>query len=190
MDKVLFVSCDKLKKSTPIDYNVDDSILKPYIYRAQDIVVHQYLGTRLYDRLKTDVINSTLSGSYLTLFETYVQPAVIERAFYEALPFISLKLTNKSIVRGNSEWSIEADINDLKFLRNTVLDMAQFYGERLIDYLKQNNNLFVELSQNSGIDELQPQRKAYFGGLYTGEGNSDDCLFGLGLSRQEKRNWK
>jgi len=48
---VLFVSEDTIKKSTTINGNVDVELLLPYIKVAQDIHIHQLLGTDLYDKI-------------------------------------------------------------------------------------------------------------------------------------------
>jgi hypothetical protein len=177
---VRFISTDRLKSNTPIQQNVDDDLLKPYISKAQDTHVHQYLGTDLYNALKTKVINNTLAGDYLALMEDYIQPVLVEWAFYEVLPFVSLKITNKSIGRGNADYLSEADLNDLKYLRQTVMDIARFQGERLIGYLKENSSLFPEYQTNSGLDKIQPQySQNFFGGIYTGK-SINECGFGLG----------
>ena len=44
---VLFISEETIKKSTTINGNVDIELLLPYIKVAQDIHVHQLLGTDL-----------------------------------------------------------------------------------------------------------------------------------------------
>lgn len=182
MATVMLLSVDRLKKNTPIQENVDDNLIKPYIYRAQTTHIHQFLGTDLYNRILSDVQNNTISGSYKTLLDDYIIPALIEWSFYEVLPFISLKLTNKSIGRGNADYLVEANLEDLKYLRNTIRDMARFQSERLIGYLKENSNLFIEYNTNSGLDKLQPQySQNFFGGIYTGRNNgNDDCSWGTG----------
>ncbi len=180
MATVILLSTDKLKKNTPLQENIDDDILKPYIQRAQVTYIQQYLGTDLYDKILSDVQAGTIAGVYKTLLDDYIQPVLIEWSFYEALPFISLKLTNKTIGRGNADYLIEGDLEDLKYLRNTVRDMGRFLAERLIGQLKENSNLYPEYNTNSGLDKIQPQySQNLFGGVYTGQGRSG-CDFGLG----------
>ena len=179
MATILLLSTDKLKKNTPIEQNVDDSVLKPYIKKSQDTHIQQILGTDLYNKILTDVQAGTITGDYKTLLDDYIQPCLIEWSFYEVLPFISLKITNKSIGRGNADYLAEADLSDLKYLRNTVRDIAQFYGERIIGYLRQYSNNFPEYSTNSGLDKIVPNSKSYFNGVYLGGGRSKDCDWGL-----------
>lgn len=171
---VRFISTDLLKKRTPIDGNVDGDILNNYILKAQETHIQQILGTDLYNALKTKVQSSTVTGDYITLMNDYVQPALIEYSFYECLPFISLRLTNKSIVRGNSDYSTEADLDDLKYLRSTVRDVAEFYGERCVKYLKSDRSRFPEYMTNSTLDKMKPSGSAYFTGIYI-PGSNNGC---------------
>lgn len=180
MSRVLLLSTAKLKKNTPIQSNVDDDILVNFIYNAQSTHIHQILGTDLYNRILNDVQNQNISGNYKTLLDDFIQPALIEWSFYEALPFISLKITNKSIVRGNADYSIEGDLNDLRYLRNSVRDTAEYYSETAIGHIKEYNHLYPEYLTNSGLDKRIPNSSAYFNGVYLGNGRSKDCNWGLG----------
>ena len=180
MARVLLLTTDKLKANTPIQQNVDDSIIKPYIYKSQETHIQQYLGTDLYNKILSDVQSGSISGNYKTLLDDYIQPALIEWSFYEVMPFISLKITNKTIGRGNADYLAEGDLTDLKYLRQTVRDVAEFYGERVIGYLRQYSNNFPEYSTNSGLDKIVPNSKSYFNGVYLGGGRSKDCDWGTG----------
>jgi hypothetical protein len=181
MPRVLFIGAARIKKQTPIQQNVDDDLISNYIFRAQETYIHQYLGTDLYDKIKTLMLANNLTGVYKTLMDDYITPCLIEWSFYEVMPFISLKLTNKSIGRGNADYLAEADLNDLKYLRQTVRDVATFYGERLIGYLKENSSLYPEYQTNSGLDKLQPQyRQGFFGGVFIPSNRKDDCSWGTG----------
>lgn len=182
MARVLLLSTYRLKKNTPIEQNVSDDILNPYIYKAQETHIHQYLGTDLYNKIMEKVEDGSITtpSVYKTLLDDFIVPCLIEWSFYEVLPFISLKITNKSIGRGNAEFLSEGDLDDLKYLRQTVRDVAEFYGERIIGHLKQYSNLFPEYQTNSGLDKIIPNSSAYFSGVYLGGGRSKSCNWGLG----------
>ena len=94
---VLFVSEDTIKKSTTINGNVDVELLLPYIKVAQDIHIHQLLGTDLYDKIQADITGDTLTGNYKTFTDDYIQPVLIHYALYECLPFLSYKIWSKTI---------------------------------------------------------------------------------------------
>lgn len=185
MGRVLFLSTYRLKKNTPIQQNVDDDLLNPYIYKAQETHIQQILGTNLYDALSNMIINNTIGSpqniNYKTLLDDYIGPCLIEYSFYEVMPFISLKITNKSIVRGNAEFAAEGDLTDLKYLRQTVADIAQFYAQRLSNFIKQYNYNYPEYFTNSGLDKIVPNSTSYFNGVYIpGTGRYSSCSWGLG----------
>lgn len=174
--KVLFIGSARVKKDTPIQQNVDDDLIQNYIYRAQETHIHQILGTDLYNKLKSLVMSNNVSGSYKVLMDDFIKPTLTEWTFYEIMPFISMKITNKSIGRGNADYLAEADLNDLKYLRQTVRDMAEFYSQRTIGHIKEYVHLYPEYQTNSGLDKLQPIfKQGFFGGVYTGGGRSKDC---------------
>ena len=179
MGRVLLTSTYRLKRSTPIHHNVDDDLLNPYIFKAQEVHIQQILGTNLYNKIMNDVVANNISGSYLTLLNDYIVPCLIEWTFYETMPFISLKITNKTIGRGNADYMAEGDLNDLKYLRQTVRDLAEFYGQRIIGYLKQYSNQFPEYTTNSGLDKIVPNSSNYFSGVYLGGGRSQNCRWGI-----------
>lgn len=173
------ISASLLKSRTPIEQNVSDDILTNYIYKAQETRIQAYLGTNLYRVLLSEIEADTISGVNKTLLYDYVRPTLIEWSFYEAMPFISLKITNKSIGRGTADYLAEGNLDDLKYLRNSARDLAEFYGERLILFLKEHSNDYPAYLTNSGLDQMPPQTKSYFGGVYLGGGKSRDCGWGL-----------
>ena len=181
--KVLFITARKLKENTTIDSNVDDDLLVPYILKSQDIHIHQTLGTDLYNLLKTQVSGATLTVPNTTLLEDYIQPALIEWALYESLPFIALKLNNKTLGRNNGEFLEAGSLEDLKYIRNASRDLAEFYTQRIIGFIKENINDYPTYHTNTGLDKIVPNSSSYFGGIYLGNGRSKDCDFGLDLPR-------
>lgn len=161
---VLFISEDKLKKSTTINGNVDVELLRPYMKVAQDLHIWTKLGSRLYEKLQNDITAGTLAGNYETLVNEYIQDALVHWTLYEAIPFLGYKIMNKDIVRQTSETSTTAPLEEINFLRNTVLNTAEWYTERLIDYLCENNTLFPEYNTNTGAD-VRPSKDNYNGGM-------------------------
>jgi len=161
----LFISSTRLKKDTALGGSVDDNLIMPYILLAQDMNILPVLGTDLYDKIKSDVQGGTLTGAYKTLVETYIQPALVQFAFSTLAPYLRLRFSNNSVVvMGATEQSSSASYDDIKPLMETATDAAEFYRQRLIDYLRNNSSLFSEYSSNSGAD-LDPTTNNYFAGI-------------------------
>lgn len=181
MSLVLLTTPKAVKDNSAIQDNVDDKLIVPYIKKSQFTHIHQLLGSNLYEKILSDIENDTLTGNYKILVDRYIKSCLIEWTVYEVMPFISLKLDNKSITKGNSDYSDAADLNDLKYLRQTVRDLASFYNQRVINYLKANTSLFPEYLSNTNLDDIKPIiTRNMVGGVYIGNGGRGSCDFGLG----------
>ena len=160
----LFISTDRLKKDSALGGSVDDNLLLPYILMAQDRYILPVLGTDLNAKLISDIQGSSLSGAYLTLLQTYIQPSLVQYSFATCLPFLRLRMVNNSIVTMNSEQGSSVSHDELKPLINASIDQAEFYRERLIDYIRNNTSSLPEYQTNTGSD-LQPTSQNYYAGL-------------------------
>ena len=131
---------------------------------AQDRYILPVLGTDLNAKLISDIQGSSLSGAYLTLLQTYIQPSLVQYSFATVLPFLRLRMVNNSIVTMSSEQGSSVSHSDLKPLINASTDQAEFYRERLIEYIRNNTSSFPEYSTNTGAD-LTPTSENYYAGL-------------------------
>lgn len=161
----LYISATRLKKDTALGGSVDDNLIHPYILLAQDMYVLPILGTDLDAKLKSEIQGSTLAGDYLTLVQTYIQPSLVQFAFAELLPFLRLRFVNNAVVvMGSTDQSSSATYDDLRPVINRAKDAAEFYRERLIDYLQNNSSSFSEYTSNTGAD-LSPTTRNYYAGM-------------------------
>jgi hypothetical protein len=163
---VYFISTTYLRQQTPIEDNVDDTKLTPWIVQAQDTYLQEGLGETFYDRLKDGVQNNNLNSDEQSFMRNFVQPQVAQFAFYLMMPFINLKITNKSIAKEGSEFSTPAELTELKFLRSAVLDMAEFYKRRMIKYLLDHPSMFPAYNNPNALDNMPKSAQAYFTGVY------------------------
>ena len=159
----LFISTGRLKKDTSLGESVSDDLLLPYILMAQDRYILPVLGTDLYNKLVSDIQGDSLTGNYLTLLQTYIQPALVQFAYSTCLPFLRIRMVNNSIVAMNTEQGTAVPHDDLKHLITAALDHGEFYRERLIDYVVDSN--FAEYQSNSDPGELSPTTANYYAGL-------------------------
>ena len=161
----LYISSTRIKKDTALGGSVDDNIIMPYILLAQDMFILPVLGTDLDAKLKADIQAGSLSGAYKTLVETYIQPALVQFAFTELAPFLRLRFVNNSVVvMGDTDTGQSATYDDLRPIMDRSKDAAEFYRQRLIDYLRNNSSSFSEYTSNSGSD-LDPTVNNYFAGI-------------------------
>ena len=161
----LYISSTRLKKDSALGGSVSDDLIMPYILLAQDMHILQILGTDLDAKLKAEIQAGTLANQYKTLLETYIQPALVQFAFTQLMPYLRLRFVNNAVVvMGATDQSSSATYDDLKPVMDTATDAAEFYRQRAIDYLRNNSSSFPEYTSNSGSD-LNPTTNNYFAGI-------------------------
>ena len=164
MAYVLFISEAKLKDSTAINLNVDVELLLPYVRQAQKLYVETKLGTDLTDKLKAEITAGTLTGAYKTLVDDYIGDMLPNWAFFHAIPFLRFKIENGNIYSKTSETGNSLSTEEAQHLREEVRNTAEYYTERMIDYVCNNTSSFPEYSTNSGAD-VNPDQNAYYNGM-------------------------
>ena len=164
MAYVLFISEEKLKDSTAINLNVDVNLLLPYVRQAQKLYVETKLGTDLTQKLKDEIIAGTLAGAYKTLVDEYIGDMLPNWAFFHAIPFLRFKIENGNIYSKTSETGTALSTEEAQHLREEVRNTAEYYTERLIEYVKNNIASFPEYNTNSGAD-VNPDDNAYYNGM-------------------------
>ena len=161
----LYISSTRLKKDIALGGSVDDNLIMPYILLAQDMNILPVLGTDLDAKLKSEIQAETLTGNYKTLVETYIQPALVQFSFTQLVPYLRLRFVNSAVVvMGATEQSSSATYEDLKPVMDTATNAAEFYRQRLIDFIRDNTSAFPEYSSNTGSD-LSPTTRNYYTGL-------------------------
>tara|TARA_R110000772_G_scaffold268122_2_gene394203 strand:- start:3140 stop:3727 length:588 start_codon:yes stop_codon:yes gene_type:complete len=167
----LFITEDKLKSFSGIDENVDPNTLYPYVLQSQEIYLQTTLGTKLYDAITNYIIDYVTNGTpiptaYKTLLDDYIVNMLVYYAYYLALPHIKYKTTNKGLLSGTSEVGESVSLEEVQFLMNQVNTTAQFYNERLRDYLKAYSNDYPEYQSYTNKDGMAPRKgTSYYTGL-------------------------
>ena len=165
MAEALLISRNDIVKFTALNGNIDTDNFIQWIKVAQDIHIQNYTGTNLLDKIKTDIINNTLAGNYLTLTNIYLKPMLIHWAMVEYLPFSAYTIANKGVFKHTSENATSVEKNEVDFLVEKERMIAQNYTERFITYINFNNSLFPEYSNNSNAD-MFPSTQNNFTGWY------------------------
>ena len=168
MSYVLFISEQKLKDSTAINLNVDVELLLPYVRQSQKLYVETKLRTTLTQKLKDLITAGTLGNvgneAYKSLVDDYIGDMLPNWAFFHAVPFLRFKIENGNIYSKTSETGTALSTEESQHLREEVRNTAEYYTERMIDYVRNNINSFPEYNQNSGAD-VNPDPNAYYNGI-------------------------
>ena len=168
MSYVLFISEAKLKDSTAINLNVDVDLLLPYVRQAQKLYVETKLGTDLNNKLKDLIVAGTVGAvgneAYKTLLDDYIGDMLPNWALYNCIPYLRFKVENGNIYSKTSETGTALTTEEAQHLREEVRNTAEYYTERMIDYICNNNSLFPEYNTNTGAD-VNPDDNAYYNGM-------------------------
>jgi hypothetical protein len=168
----LLISEVKLKNYTNINKNVDMDVLKAEIQIAQDIDLQTILGTLFYKHLLDGILadgTTTWNAVETILVNEYIQPFLIQTAYFNAIPQIMYRTMNRGIVEGTMENAKSVDIETMKYLRNVQKSRADFYLQRLMDYLLigRGQNQFPQYLTASTIDGMIPDRiQKYNNGIF------------------------
>tara|TARA_Y100000114_G_scaffold1801_1_gene1494 strand:+ start:324 stop:839 length:516 start_codon:yes stop_codon:yes gene_type:complete len=168
MATALFINRTDLVKNSIIDGNTDVDKLLPFIKIAQQIDIQNLLGTDLYNRISADITSGAsggtgLTGNYLTLVNTYVQPTLIWFAQMNYIPFAAYSIKNGGVFKGSSETAETVNKNEVDYLVDKAREYANYYSTRLVDYLQFNTDLFPEYNSNTE-NNISPDTDTTFKG--------------------------
>jgi len=178
MASVLFISETFLKDNTQVSKNVDVKYIREAILWSQDSDIQPILGSTLYDVFKTqlaiDDTGATLGAAYKTLLDDYIQVCLKHYVVAECTPMAHYKITNKGLQIQDSEQSQPASKTNVDFLVEKETNKAEWYRQRLIDYLCENSSDFAEYTNpGSGASVIHPTSENYTTTFYLGNGR--DC---------------
>ena len=157
MTDVFIISEENLRQFTDINNNVDSKLLKNAVREAQDIEIQRILGTKLYNKILADIKLNVLTGDYEYLVLNWVQNALLYFSYYYSLEDIYIRPRNNGILTpqgGENSNSVDGTWYNRK--RESVKNKAQFYAERLTNYLIQKQGLYPELNGNVELQQMYP----------------------------------
>jgi len=167
---VYFVTTSYIKRyySGYLDQNIDDDSLNSFILISQNVRMQQALGYQLYTKFIDDITTygAPQGAQYLFLMNNYIQPASALWAIYEALPSLGFKVTNKAVSQKSSEYGQPSPREDIEYIRQQVSNNAQFYSQRIREYITNYPNDFPEYYQVTGVNRIRAKRNNYFAGLF------------------------
>jgi len=165
--EVLFINPDYFKRVTQLSGSIDESWFVPPIILAQDKYLQVYLGTQLFEKLKTEVSQTGgPTGNYATLLDTYVRKVTAWWSMVELIPSLYVQMDNGGLVIRTAENTQAITPNDLNRQIEGARNSAQFYSKQMYRYLCDNESLFPEYSANTGSD-IQPESALYTQNGYT-----------------------
>lgn len=167
---ILFTSEQTLKDRTAVSRAIDGLQLKPVIKLAQDIFVQPALGSTLYKRLQTGIQDNNLNSYEVTLLNDYVTDCLIWATMAELILPNAYQIFAKGTLQKTADESNTPSRGDLNYLAENYSNKAEFYRQRMIDYLRANYTYFGEYaSPGCGWNVLKPITLGYECPIYVGD---------------------
>lgn len=187
--QAILISEEVFRELSPLPGTFDYKYLKPHILSAQDQHIQPVLGSKLYFDLQAKTYDGILTDDEKLLLNDYTAKVLVYFSLYAAASFLSVKFENTGIVQKTTNDTTSITLTDADKLAEKLLSSAEFYKQRLIDFLQFNKDTFplYEVAVNDDIpastenfrgffsydDYEQPNYPASTGGGGGGEGTTD-----------------
>lgn len=166
MANILFISEDYLKSFTVISDNTEMKLITPLIDKIQDQRILPAIGTGIFNELKTQIQAGTLTALNITLLDDYIVKSCLWWVMYEAPLMFVYRFMNKGVMKKSSDNSSPADMFELNALRDNFKSDAEWYNQRLIKYLIENQASYpLYYNPGDGVDTVHPQGYSYSAGM-------------------------
>lgn len=175
MSKAYFFTELWMKDNTAVSQNVDYQDLKPFIEPAQETLIENRIGKKLYERLCNAINNQDWNADELELIKL-IRPAACYYTVYMALPFLQKKIRNKGLVKGTDQYIQTISRQDMLDLRIEVKEMVGFFMKRIEDWLCLYSSRYPEYSDPDPLNDKNLAQAFDFGGFMTYKGTP----YGLG----------
>lgn len=175
--QIIFIDSDYIKAYSQVGGNVDEKYFLSAILTAQDKYIQPILGTNLYDDIKANISDlNAANTNYPKLMDDYIRMCLLRWTLVELYPYLSNKVLNSSISQVSGDNSTPIPKSEVDSLISLERNNAQFYSERMIDYLQADTGKFPKYGTTTDSSQMSPTYSAYFEN-------------GLTISGDANRNW-
>ena len=162
-----------IKERTPLDGNVDESIIRPLIRDAQLLYILPILGTDLYNKIVADALDNAQNGTaiaepYKTLLNTYIVNILLFRVMVDLNDYTSIKQRNNGAIRQGNENGSAASVQEIQRISDKYEGKAEAWEYRLNDWIKEKCDDLPEYSDNDDDGDISPIVTRHTNGLYLG----------------------
>lgn len=138
-----FITENYLKVNTPTTANINITEILPLVKGAADMWTQSTLGTYFYQYLLAKYNAQTLNSDEKILV-ALMQPSIAWRACADATIELSLQLKNKGVQTQSGDNSASAELKAVQFLNRHYAQKAEFYEQKMWEYLCKNKDLYPE----------------------------------------------
>jgi len=158
MARVLFISEQYIKDNTQMNNLVQWELVKAKANTVQDAYIQDILGSNFYEHIQDKVIAGTTNADENRLLNL-IRPALAYRVLAQSLPFIHYQIKNKGVMTQRGDYSDPAGLEEIRYLKTDLEKEADFYSQRITNFLCENASLFPEYRTNNSTD-IHPNRSS------------------------------
>jgi sulfur relay (sulfurtransferase) DsrC/TusE family protein len=156
-----FVTEQFIKTKTHITQNVDAKDLAPYVPLSVKTYVQPILGYNFTNDLLTKFNEGTTSEIEDELIE-FIQYVTAFYSAYDAVPNLSLRVSNKGIQSQSGDYSASESIAGIEYVRNNILKFAKVHEGNMRAWLDLNKNSFPLYLSNLNKEVSAPDNQRNF----------------------------
>ena len=170
MARVFLISEATMKKNSVVNNNVDGMYLLPAIEFAQDAGLQPIIGTKLYNKLMDLVEDGSIvqAPDYKYLLDEYITPYLVNKVTADIQIPLSFKLRNQGVVQQTDANTYVPSMKDIQYVKQDYENKANFYSNRLSDYLRANRSKYPEYCSVDSCADMPSNKDAYNTGIFLG----------------------
>jgi hypothetical protein len=157
MNRPLFFNESYFHAVTPVDENQNYKLIRCAIWDTQELTIQDIIGTPLYTQLKEQTIAGSVTALNTTLIDNYIAPCLANYTMYAAMPHMTFKFRNKSVMTDRSDFSDPVDFQSYLHLRDTFKIKAEKYAVKIEEYLCANSVDYPLYTNYTTSDEVRAQ---------------------------------
>ena len=162
--QALLINEEQLRQYTPISGTFDWAFISPHIITAQDLDIQPLLGYPMYQRLQNGIEANDLTPDEEILLNDFVLKALAWHTMAHAYHFLSSKLVKSTLTKIIVEEGDVVEQEEASKLASKSKATANFYAERLLNYLEANKDLFPYYNVKlDGELESSKDKTSHFG---------------------------
>jgi hypothetical protein len=167
----IFIDDEYLKTYSPLGKSIDVDEIYPFVENSQDIYIQDVLGTPLYIDLTYKLFTGVTYSSMESQLVDICSKSLCYWTVYMALPHLYLRIRNAGVVKSQSENTQNSDLNELKYLKEEMKNLATFWNQRVVSFLCDNSTSFP--LYNAASNDIYPSNTQYDSDIYIDPSYSD-----------------
>lgn len=165
MSRIFLISEHTLKSETIINDNTGSEFIRPAIETAQDIYLQQLIGSqlldKLYDLIKDGKIDDTENSYYKALLDDHITNYLKYMVLSEITIPLAYKYRNAGVVQSTGDHYQQSTLRDAQLVQNHYTLRANFYAERMSDFLCANSDKFPEYKSTRNSADMMADPDSY-----------------------------